>query len=94
MKEHVTVVPEDGLVLVNKSPLSFPFIAPPAMHALQWSMGTGHIEWKNNCNQTLTAQDYENQVAPFVTLWEAEKSRREQEDLAETGAPETGTPAA
>ncbi len=88
MKEHVTVVPADNLILVNKSPLTFPFNAPPAMHALQWNMGIGHIEWEGDANQHLEKQDYESHVAPFVILWEAEKARKEQEEQATPDAGE------
>ncbi len=72
---HITVVPEDQLILLDFVPLRFPFEAPPAMHAMQWHLGSGHIEWKDDYNHPLTLQDYEDDVAPFVALWEAEYAR-------------------
>lgn len=43
---------------------------------------TGHTEWTDGPNQPLTAKDYDEQVAPFVALWEEEKRRLEAEAAA------------
>ena len=74
----VTVVPADNLIIVDGKTLVFPFDAPANMHALQWRGGTGHTEWTDGPNQPLTAEDYDEQVAPFVKLWQDEKARLEQ----------------
>ena len=74
----VTVVPSDSLIVVDGAALVFPFDAPANMHALQWRGGTGHTEWMDGPNQPLTAGDYDKQVAPFVELWQTEKTRLEQ----------------
>ena len=79
MKQHVTVIPSDNLVIVDGVPLVFGFAAPATMHALQWHDGAGELEWTDDINHPLTEQDYADDVAPFVTLWEAEKARLEEE---------------
>lgn len=78
MKQHVTVVPSDHLIIVDGVALCFDFPAPENMHALQWHEGSGHIEWTDDINHPLTPADYAEDVAPFVALWEAEKSLRDK----------------
>ena len=74
----VTVVPADSLIIVNGEAIVLPFDAPTNLHALQWRGDTGHTEWTDGPNQPLTAEDYDEQVAPFVKLWQDEKARLEQ----------------
>ena len=76
----VTVVPADKLIIVDDEAIVFdaPFVAPENMHALQWSGTSGHIEWTDDCNWPLEAEAYEEEVAPYVALWQAEKARREK----------------
>lgn len=77
---RVTVVPEDKLIIVDGEPIVFdsPFPAPSSLHALQWNGVGGHIEWTDDDNWTLEAEAYEEEVAPYVALWQAEKARREK----------------
>lgn len=75
----VTVVPADHLIIVNDEALIFQFDAPENMHALQWRGDTGNTEWTDGPNKSLTAEDYDEQVSPFVALWEGEKKRLEAE---------------
>lgn len=82
MKQHVTVVPSDRLIIVDGVALCFDFPAPKNMHALQWHEGSGHIEWTDDINHPLTPDDYEADVAPFVALWEAEKARLDEKAAA------------
>ena len=82
----VTVVPSDSLIIVDGAALVFPFDAPTNLHALQWRGGTGHTEWTDGPNQPLTAEDYAEQVAPFVKLWQAEKARLEKKAAEEAAA--------
>lgn len=79
MKQHVTVIPSDDLIAVDGVPLWFGFAAPANLHALQWHDGAGEMEWTDDLNHPLTTQDYDADVAPFVTLWEAEKARLDAE---------------
>ena len=74
----VTVVPADNLIIVDGAALVFPFDAPTNLHALQWRGVTGHTEWTDAPNQKLAATDYDEQVAPFVKIWQDEKARLEQ----------------
>lgn len=69
----VTVVPSDSLIIVDGKALVFPFDAPTNLHALQWRGDTGHTEWTDGPNKPLTAEDYDEQVVPYVKLWQAEK---------------------
>lgn len=82
MKQHVTVVPSDRLIIIDGNALRFDFPVPENMHALQWHDGSGHIEWTDDINHPLTSADYAGDVAPFVDLWEAEKARIEEEAAA------------
>ena len=82
----VTVVTADNLIIVDGKALVFPFDAPANMHALQWRGDTGHTEWTDGPNQPLTAEDYDEQVAPFVKLWQAEKARLEKKAAEEAAA--------
>lgn len=74
----VTVVPADNLIIVDGKALVFTFDAPANMHALQWREDQGHTEWTDGPNKPLTTEDYDDQVAPFVDLWQAEKARIDQ----------------
>ena len=74
----VTVVPADDLIIVDGKALVFPFDAPANLHALQWRVDSGHTEWTDAPNKPLTMEDYDDQVAPFVTLWQDEKARIDQ----------------
>ena len=75
----VTVVPGDRLIIVDGESIFFdaPIPVPENMHALQWDGQRGHIEWEDDYNWLLEAEAYEEEVAPYVALWKAEKTRRE-----------------
>lgn len=82
----VTVVPSDSLIIVDGKALVFPFDAPTNLHALQWRGDTGHTEWTDGPNKPLTAEDYDEQVVPYVKLWQAEKARLEKSAAEEAAA--------
>ena len=71
----VTVVPKDHLIIVDGVALNLSFDAPESMHALQWDGQRGHIEWEDDYNWTLEPEAYNDEVAPYVALWQAEKDR-------------------
>lgn len=71
----VTVVPSDHLISVDGVALNFAFDAPETMHALQWDGSSGHIEWEDDYNWILEPEAYNDEVAPYVALWQAEKDR-------------------
>ena len=82
----VIVVPEDKLIIVDGTPLTLDFTYPSGLHAIQWDGQQGHIEWDDDYNWPLSADDataYDDEVAPYVALWQAEKVRLEQEAAAE-----------
>ena len=83
---QVTVVPADHLIIVDGAALVFPFDAPTNLHALQWRGDTGHTEWTDGPNKPLTAEDYAEQVVPYVKLWQAEKARLEKSAAEEAAA--------
>lgn len=76
----VTVVPGDRLIIVDGEAIVFesPFPAPSNLHALQWNGTSGEIEWTDDYNWPLELEAYEEEVAPYVALWQAEKARREK----------------
>ena len=77
---QVTVIPVDKIISVNGEGLNFAFPAPANLHALQWHGGAGHIEYTDGqANRPLTVADYDAAVAPFVTLWQTEYDRLEEE---------------
>ena len=71
----VTVVPKDHLISVDGVALNLSFDAPETMHALQWDGQRGHIEWEDDYNWVLESEAYNDEVAPYVALWQAEKDR-------------------
>ena len=74
----VTVVPKDRLIIVDGVALNFVFDAPESMHALQWDGQRGHIEWADDDNWPLEPEAYNDEVAPYVALWQAEKALRDK----------------
>lgn len=80
----VTVVPGDRLIIVDGVPIvfesPFPILphGPGEMRALQWDGQRGHIEWEDDYNWHLEAEAYDEEVGPYVALWQAEKARREK----------------
>ena len=82
----VTVVPSDSLIIVDGAALVFTYVAPENLHALQWRGATGHTEWTDGPNKLLIAEDYDEQVVPYVKLWQAEKARLEKKATEEAAA--------
>ena len=84
MEEHVTVIPEDGIISVGGLPMQFKF-PPVAGHekvrAIQWHEGSGTLELDGFTSEPLTASDYDRAVAPYVQFWETEKAKRENINL-------------
>lgn len=76
---QVTVIPEDRRILVDGQVLVFDFPAPPDLHALQWDGAAGHMEFTDKPNAILDASAFEEEVAPYLALWQAEKARLEHE---------------
>ena len=80
MREHVTIIPADNMIIVDGVALQCAFAAPDNVHALQWHKGKGHVEYTDGTpNRTIAPNGYPELVAPFVVAWEAEKSRLEAE---------------
>lgn len=74
---HVTIVPDDKLVIVDGEFLNFEYSPQePNLHAIQWHNGCGHVEYDDNTpNLELTSEDYDIKVKPYVDLWFVEKNR-------------------
>ena len=77
MKNQVTVIPSDKLIIVDGRALNWDFIIPTGfetVHAIQWLNGGGHMEFIDDYNQEISGQElYDSEVKPFVDLWEAQK---------------------
>ena len=55
MKNNVTVIPSDGIIIVDGEVVSLDSIKSETFHALQWHDGEGHVEPGNGLpNQPLT----------------------------------------
>lgn len=85
-KYSVTVSIPDNIILVEGIGLQFVFTVPPTiprdMRTLWYANGAGEMEYFDkvaNQNTTFTDKEYDDFVAPFVSLWEAEKGRRDRE---------------
>ena len=102
MKEHVTVVPADGLIICDGVALSCEFVPhTDHLHALQWHNGQGHIELKKEgtmMNREIVS--YETEVQPYVECWQARfdtlntASGNVPEETEEPGAAVSPAPAA
>ncbi|MFI3270820.1 MAG: tail fiber assembly protein [Pseudomonadota bacterium] len=89
MKEKVTIVPVDSIVSVNTVLLNIEGLSDisitDAIHsssirAIQWANGQGHVEFVDDAAANILlsgVDDYDVWVAPFVSLWEAEKTSLE-----------------
>lgn len=71
MKEHVTVIPSDGIVIVDG--MALPCVFTPHienLHAIQWHNGSGEIEINDGgfmSNRKIAS--YETDVGPYVDVW-------------------------
>ena len=74
---QVTVVPSDKLIIVNGEALIFNWdLIESGIHAIQYRNGSGHIEYEDvSANTSITSEDYETKVKPYVDLWQVEKNR-------------------
>ncbi len=86
MREHVVVVPSDQIIVVDGMPLRLEYAAPATLHAIQWHNGAGHMEWLDDINHPLAPEDYAEDVAPYVALWEQETARLAAEAAAAEAA--------
>lgn len=86
MRNDVIVVPSDKLIIVDGSPLKFDYSVIDGhntLHALQWHSGSGHLEFTDDLNQTLQGEElYNQEVEPYVLLWETEKKRLDDIEAA------------
>lgn len=81
MHDRVTVIPEDSVIIINGYALFVSFSAPDDVRAIQWHIDSGHVEYSDGRDNTpIYAVDYQTMVAPFVSIWETEKIRLDEED--------------
>lgn len=74
---QVTIVPADKLIIVNGEALIFDWEPiEENVHAIQYHNDSGHIEYEDaSPNTSITSEDYEIKVKPYVDLWQVEKNR-------------------
>lgn len=74
---QVTIVPADKLIIINGEALIFDWESiEENIHAIQYRNGSGHIEYEDaSPNTSITSEDYETKVKPYVDLWQVEKNR-------------------
>ena len=72
MKDHVIIVPSDGMIIVNDIVMKSPFAAPADLHAIQWHNGKGEIEYTDaRPNLHIEGEaDYNKYVASYVNHWQ------------------------
>ena len=73
MKEHVTVIPEDKIIIVDALPLQCEFDTHIAgLHALQWHNGKGELEIVTDGRiRNVESTSYTREVKPYVDIWQA-----------------------
>lgn len=73
MKEHVTVIPEDKIIIVDSLPLQCEFDTHIAgLHALQWHNGKGELEIVTDGRiRNVESTSYTREVKPYVDIWQA-----------------------
>lgn len=71
MKQHVTVVPEDNLIIIDNIPVTCN-VEPhqPNIHAVQWHNGTGWIEYCEDGQMLNITASYQQDIVPYITQWE------------------------
>lgn len=70
MKQTVSVIPGDGIIIVDGVPAEAKFGIDPNIRAIQWYARAGHIEYGNGQRQLpLTQEMYSDYVEPFVNIW-------------------------
>ncbi len=81
MKDHVTVIPVDQIIIVDGIVLPCSFGSHiKNMHALQWHHGSGHIEINDNGFMSNSRiEDYETDVLPYVKIWQTTFDLMKQE---------------
>ncbi len=88
VKESVTVVPVDDLIIVDGEALQFAFTPlDERTHAIEWigtpEDGKGVLQWVEDgkmYNENFAGiEHFETEVAPYVDFWTAEKARLEEE---------------
>lgn len=73
MKEHVTVIPEDQIIIVDGVALQSEFEAHIVdLRALQWHDGKGELEIVNDGKiSNVAIKSYTNEVKLYVDIWQA-----------------------
>lgn len=76
--EHVTVVPDDAIVLINCYGLHFDFPYEKGLHAIQWDNinQTGHMEFVDDLNVPLDQASFHEDILPFIQLFAQAQTNR------------------
>ena len=84
MKAHITIIPEDSFMSVDGMSMNFELPSSENIHAIQWHSGKGELEYEDETpNLIFDSADYETILAPFLTAFELELQKREEERIAE-----------
>lgn len=73
MKNHVTVIPSDQIIIVDGEALPCTFAAQTeGLHALQWHNGKGELEIiTDGIIQNRPIENYTETVQPYIDIWQA-----------------------
>lgn len=84
MKAHITIIPEDYFMSVDGMSMNFELPSSENIHAIQWHSGKGELEYADETpNLIFGSDDYESILKPFLTAFELELQKREEERIAE-----------
>lgn len=73
MKDHVTVIPGDSMIIVDRIALQCEFESHvTGLHAIQWHRGKGELEIVNDGNiKNVAVKSYADEVKPYVDIWQS-----------------------
>lgn len=63
----VSVIPADGVVVVDGDVRACAFAAPPGLHALQWTGAEGYEEWERAAQNRFTDPAA---LAAYLEAWD------------------------
>lgn len=67
----ITIVPSDGIVIVDGRGFIVPLETPASVHAIQWDGANGWVEYNDGAlNAPVTQAVYDSLVVPALAAWE------------------------
>lgn len=71
----VTIIPSDGIVIVDGRGFKVDLSTPGNVHAIQWDGVNGWVEYNDGkLNAPVTQADYDSLVVPAIAAWEVARA--------------------